>query len=109
SLVPSVGRTLAMALASGVPSIASDVEGLRALVEDGVTGLRIPPGDSAALARTILDLLRDPEGARSLGTRGREVIRRAFDPEAEARNLVTVYHTVLDACPEPSKQVALMY
>ena len=108
SLVPSVGRTLAMALASGVPSIASDVEGLRALVEDGVTGLRIPPGDSAALARTILDLLRDPEGARSLGARGREVIRRAFDPEAEARNLVTVYHTVLDARPEPAKQVALM-
>src|SRR5512135_3040388 len=108
SIAPSVGRTLAMALASGVPSIASDVEGLRALVEDGVTGLRIPPGNSAALARTILDLLRDPEGARSLGARGCEVIRRAFDPEAESRNLVSIYHALLDAHPEPSTQVALM-
>ena len=73
-----------------------------------MTGLRVPPGDSAALARTILDLLRDPEGAQRLGASGREVIRREFDPEAEARNLVTVYHALSNARPEPSTQVALM-
>ncbi len=97
SIVPTVGRTLAMALASGVPSIASDIEGLRTLVEDEVTGLRVPPGDSAALARTILTLLNDPDRARSLGARGREVIRRDFDADAEVRNLLAVYCTILDA------------
>jgi glycosyltransferase involved in cell wall biosynthesis len=95
TLVPTVGRTLAIAQSFGVPSIASDVEGLRALVAHDETGLRLTPGDSTELARTILGLLADPERARSLGRRGRESVRRDFDSEAEAHGLATVYRQVL--------------
>ncbi len=96
SLVPSVARTLATALAFGVPSIASDIEGLRALVTHEVNGLRVTPGDSGALARMILDLLADPERARRLGTEGRAIIRRDYHPETEARLLADVYHQALE-------------
>jgi glycosyltransferase involved in cell wall biosynthesis len=91
SLVPTVGRTLALAMAFGVPAIASDLEGLRALVKHGETGERVPPNDSGALARTILAFLANPEHTRSLGDAGREAIRRDYDPATEARQLATLY------------------
>lgn len=96
ALAPSVGRTLATALAFGVPSIASDIEGLRALVVDGRNGLRVTPGDSSALAARILGLLADPQGAGRLGHEGRELILREFNPEAEALLLAGVYEDALN-------------
>jgi glycosyltransferase involved in cell wall biosynthesis len=88
---PTVGRSLANALAFGVPSVASDVQGLRALMTHGETGLLVPPENSGALAEAILALLADPERARILGNRGRDRIRRDFDPDAEAANLASIY------------------
>ncbi len=96
ALSPSVGRTLATALAFGVPSIASDIDGLRALVTHDENGLRVAPGDSSALARMILDLLDDPVRARTLGRNGRAIILRDYQPEAEVRALANLYHEVLD-------------
>ena len=95
SLGPSAGRTLATALAFGVPSIASDIQGLRALVQDGVNGHRVEPGESSALASLILDMLAHPEAARELGARGREMILRDFRPDAEADQLVQSYQQAL--------------
>lgn len=102
SLVPTVGRHLAMAMVSAVPSIASDMDGLRSLVEHGVTGLRVPADDSAALARTILTLLGDPEQARRLGRQGRERILRRFHPDENARALADLYHALLEREPHES-------
>jgi glycosyltransferase involved in cell wall biosynthesis len=95
SLVPTVGRTLALAMAYGVPAVATDLEGLRALVAHGETGLRVPPGDSGALARAILELLANPARTRLLGQAGREAIRHDFDPEDEATQLADLYSRVL--------------
>lgn len=106
SLVPTVGRALAMAMANGVPSIASDVGGLRTLIDDGVTGLRVPADNSAALAETILALLHDRERARTLGRQGRQAILDHFDPDDEVRGLDSVYRSVLE--PEASAPVRLM-
>ena len=96
SLIPTVGRTLAIAQSFGVPALASDVEGLRALVAHEANGVLVPPGDSTALAHAILDLLANPERARRLGARGREAVRRDLNPEAEAESLAAVYRQVLD-------------
>ena len=95
SLVPSVPRTLATALAFGVPSIASDIEGLRALISHGRNGLRVVPGDSAALSRSVLELLADPDRARLLGAEGRVLIQRDYHPDTEARLLAEVYARAL--------------
>jgi glycosyltransferase involved in cell wall biosynthesis len=107
SLVPTVGRTLALAMAFGVPAVATDLEGLRALVTHGETGLRVPPGDSGALSRTILELLAVREKTQALGLAGRAAIRRDFDPAHEARLLAELYGRVLAGEAAPSLQRAL--
>jgi L-malate glycosyltransferase len=65
-------------LAAGLPTVASGVGGNLEIVENGRTGLLVPPEDSAALAAAILRLLRDPDLAASLGTNGREHVASHF-------------------------------
>lgn len=96
SIVPTVGLPLASAMAAGVPSIASEVIGLRALIDHDVTGLFVPPDNSTALAEMILSLLSDPERSQRIGQRGRELVLRDFQPDDEARDLECVYQSVLE-------------
>ncbi|MDX2039283.1 MAG: glycosyltransferase family 4 protein [Isosphaeraceae bacterium] len=98
SIVPTVGRGLRHALARGVPAIASDVDGVRGLLEHGVTGLRVPPDDAAALAKAILDLIADPVLAASFGEAGRIRIDRDFEPDFEIERLLDL----IDGCLEPA-------
>ena len=87
---PDAGRPLAVALAHGLPCLASAVPGLASLVEEGA-GLLVPPGDAEALADSILRLLADPAGAADLGHRARASVARRFDPGREAADLAGLY------------------
>jgi glycosyltransferase involved in cell wall biosynthesis len=75
----------------GTPVIASAVGGVPDMVEDGVTGLLVPPGDSAALAAAILRILKDPSEAQRLGTQGRAKARPEHQPEVQVEKLVRIY------------------
>ena len=56
------------AQAYGVPAVSFDCHcGPREVIVDGETGLLVPEGDVAALARALLALIRDPERRRRLG------------------------------------------
>ena len=69
------------AMALGVPVAASDVGGVRELLRpgsDAPAGAVVPPGDPAALAEVILDLLRDRERAATLGRDGRALAESHF-------------------------------
>lgn len=55
----SFGIVLTEAMASGLPVVASDIPGYRAVLEDGVQGVLVPPGDSRALAGALLELIDD--------------------------------------------------
>jgi glycosyltransferase involved in cell wall biosynthesis len=97
SVVPTVGRPLTLAMAAGVPSIASDVEGLRSLVNHGENALLVPQGDSAALARSIVELLQDREQARRLGEAGRKTALNDHHPHHEALQLHQLYRGIVEA------------
>lgn len=72
-VLPSTDRSEAFGLvtleaaASGVPSVVSDLPGVRSVVAHGVTGLRVPPSDPAALAAALLSLLQDSPKADAMG------------------------------------------
>jgi glycosyltransferase involved in cell wall biosynthesis len=91
----SEGRALATALVHGVPSVASNVPGLRSWIEDGDSGLLVPPADADALAAAITDLLRHPDKARRLAERGRRRASLLADPDREAQALNQVYRRAL--------------
>jgi colanic acid/amylovoran biosynthesis glycosyltransferase len=76
------------AMASGVPVVASAVSGIPELVEDGVSGLLVPPGDAPALARALQRLHDDEALARRLSRGGREKVEREFDLDRSAAALV---------------------
>ena len=66
----SFGIVLAEAMAAGVPVVASDLPGYRAVLRDGEAGRLTPPGDPVALADALYDLLQDEDERRRLAAAG---------------------------------------
>jgi len=66
-------------LACEVPVVSTRISGIPELVENGVTGLLVPPADPAALAGALERLAHDPELGRRLGCAGRAKVLREFD------------------------------
>jgi glycosyltransferase involved in cell wall biosynthesis len=66
------------AMASGRAVISTSIAGIPELVENGVSGVLVPPANARALADAIRNLLADPERARRMGERGREKVRAEF-------------------------------
>jgi glycosyltransferase involved in cell wall biosynthesis len=66
-------NALLEALASGLPLLATDIYGNRALVRPGENGLLVPPGDAAALAQALATLLADPAGRAAMGQASRRL------------------------------------
>ncbi len=73
------------------PVIASRVGGIPDIVEDGVSGLLVPPGDAAALAAAVRRLRDDPDLARRLGEGGRRRLREQFNWPAIVRRWLDLY------------------
>jgi len=96
SLSEGVPHALLEALAFGLPVVASAVGGVPEIVRDGVNGYLVPPGDSPALARRILDLLGAPEKRRDFGDAGRQLVEdRQLTWERFAAELADVYDRAL--------------
>jgi glycosyltransferase involved in cell wall biosynthesis len=72
------GLTILEAMALSRPVVASNVGGIPEMIEDGVTGLLVPPHDAAALAGAITRLLRDHPLADTLGRAGHDLVHDRF-------------------------------
>lgn len=98
------GRAAVEAQAAGVPVIVADHGAVRETVlappdvaRDRRTGWRVPPGDAAALADTLLEALRTPPEARAIiGERGRTHARTHFSLEAMKEKTLEVYQALLE-------------
>ena len=95
AVVASAGRTLIQAFGRGVPCIATDVKGLRALIDPGNNCVIVPSHDPHALAGDMISLLDRPDEAARLGARALARARACFDPETEADHLVNLYLSAL--------------
>jgi glycosyltransferase involved in cell wall biosynthesis len=93
------GMVAREAMAHGRPVVATAVGGLVDAVEDGVTGMLVPPGDVRALHDALERLLADAALRRSLGTAARERVVRVGSPAAAAEQLLDVYRSVASVGP----------
>jgi glycosyltransferase involved in cell wall biosynthesis len=84
------------AMALGVPVVASGIGGPTEQVDDGMTGLLVPPGDPTALANCILELLSSPDRLVSMGKNARNRVRLSFSIEAMSARLGHLYRELKD-------------
>ncbi len=92
------GTVLSEAMAVGVPVVATRVGGLSEVVEDGVTGLLVEPGDPAALAAAVLRVLDQRE---KLGACARQAARR-FGADAYSERVEALMQALLPAPETPA-------
>lgn len=100
----SQSGVIPMAYTFARPVVATRVGGLPELVDDGCTGLLVPPGDHRALAEALIRLLRDPVGRREMGRRGREKIRRECSAEQVATTTLAAYRAAINAHAETRRR-----
>jgi glycosyltransferase involved in cell wall biosynthesis len=90
SFAEGVPVVLMEAMATRRPVVATRVAGVAELVEDGVSGHLVPPGDVTALTQAIEALLDDPTGRARMGEAGRHRVEAEFDARREAAWLLEV-------------------
>lgn len=78
SFFEGLGRVLLEAMAAGKPVVATRVGGIVDVVDDGKTGILVPPADSEALAEALLTLLSNAGLRRKMGEAGRKKIDAKF-------------------------------
>ncbi|MEX0786671.1 MAG: glycosyltransferase family 4 protein [Dehalococcoidia bacterium] len=95
SLYEGFGLPAAEALACGTPVVATTAGALPEIVEDGVSGLLVPPGEGAPLAQAILALLADPGLCRTMGEAGARRVRELFSWQRTAEETLALYEEVI--------------
>ena len=100
SVMPSLNEALSNvvleSMAAGAPTVATRVGGTPEAVVDGVTGILVPPGDSAALADAIVHLLKNPQLAARLGCAARARIADHFSVRRMVRATEDLYTDLLE-------------
>jgi len=95
SLYEGMPLTAIEAAAMARPVVATAVDGTPEVVREGRTGLLVPPADPPALARALLALLRDPDGARRMGQAGRDWALLRFDLDRQVAATARVYRSLV--------------
>ncbi len=80
-----LGKVIIEAMLCGTPVLASEVDGIPEIVEEGVTGYLVPPGDVDALAERMLHLFREAD-VDGMGAQARSFANDFFSPEAYVAN-----------------------
>jgi glycosyltransferase involved in cell wall biosynthesis len=87
------------AMAFGLPVVATRAGGLPEVVEDGVTGILVPPGAPQELADAVEYLWRNPDLRRRMGEAGRERVLDRFTADRVAQETLRIYERVRRAAP----------
>jgi glycosyltransferase involved in cell wall biosynthesis len=98
-VLPSLSEGMPMglleAMVLGCPVVASSVDGVPEIIQDGITGQLVPPGDIAALTQALKELSFDPKLRQRLGTAGKARVEQCFTAEKMACRVRELYYRYL--------------
>jgi starch synthase len=101
-VLPSVrepfGLAFLEAMSFGLPCIGTRIEAIPELIEDGATGLLVPPCDAPAVARAMVALLDDPARARRMGEAGRARAAERFGWDRAVERMLAVMNMAVAHC-----------
>lgn len=97
SFAEGVPVVLMEAMAARRPVVATSIAGIPELIEDGVSGRIVPPGDATALATTVCDILAAPDRAAAMGEAGRRKVEAEFNITQEAEKLAALFQEGIPA------------
>jgi glycosyltransferase involved in cell wall biosynthesis len=97
-----LGVALLDAMSYGIPAIGTRVGGIPDIIEDGVSGLLVPPANPEALAAAIERVARDPGYAQRLAHAGRERLRTRFSWDVITKRWDAVYRAASAGLPSQS-------
>ncbi len=89
------GTTVIEAAAMGIPTVGTAIIGLKDAVEDGVTGILVPPKDSNALARGLMNILLDIDLRQRFGRQARTRAQTKFDAIAVDQEVIAEYKRLM--------------
>jgi glycosyltransferase involved in cell wall biosynthesis len=95
SFFEGMGRVILEAMAMEKPVVASRVGGIPDLIDQGINGLLVRPGDVKELADTLEKVLSDNKLARKLGREGRKRIQDQFSADVMVRSIEKLYRELL--------------
>jgi glycosyltransferase involved in cell wall biosynthesis len=105
SLTEGLPVAVLEAFAANVPVVATAVGGVPEVIEDGVSGWLVPPGDAAALANALMEALGDRDRRRAMGHRGRQRVQSQFTFAAQSEQYQRLICDLL-ACHKPTARRA---
>lgn len=95
SAAEAFGLVAVEAQACGVPVVASDLPGVRTVIEDGKTGLLVKPGDVESLRAALVLLVSDPIRRAGMGVAARERVERMYTWTAHVDSLMAMYQSLV--------------
>ena len=91
---PHFARPVMEAGAASSPVVASNIEGITEVVNDGESGFLFTPGDSEELAEKIVACLQDNTRAKAMGQRGYQLAKERFDVKLHVEKISKIYSTL---------------
>ncbi len=90
-----IPNVLVESMAVGVPVVSTTISGIPELVEDGVQGLLVPPGDPKAMADALERILQDKNVLRAMGRAGRQRVEKSFDASKNIKGVGLWMHRAI--------------
>jgi glycosyltransferase involved in cell wall biosynthesis len=103
SVAEAFGLVLVESLYLGTPVVSTTAGGIPEIVDDGIDGVLVPPGDTQALEDALATLLGDPPAVQRLAGAGRTKVETRFRFETMVRSYERVYEGLLASVPATSR------
>lgn len=98
-VLPSLSEGLSIsvleAMACGLPVVCTDIAGVREVVQNGITGILVPPRNPFALSKAIMTLLISGDLRRQMGQKARKTVVERYNWESHINQIERVYSEVI--------------